>query len=165
MIRIATEQDAQAITSIYNYYIENTVVTFETEVISVDTILARMKTVNVANLPWLVAVNNQGQVVGYAYASPFRERYAYRFSVEITVYIDKTSAKQGFGTALYMALISELKALKMHVIIGVITLPNEQSVALHEKMGMTKVAHFYEIGYKFEQWLDVGYWQARLCDV
>ena len=165
MIRIATEQDAQAITSIYNYYIENTVVTFETEVITIDTILARMKTVNVANLPWLVAVNNQGQVVGYAYASPFRERYAYRFSVEITVYIDKTSAKQGFGTALYMALISELKSLKMHVIIGVITLPNEQSVALHEKMGMTKVAHFYEIGYKFEQWLDVGYWQARLCDV
>lgn len=165
MIRIATEQDAQAITSIYNHYIENTVVTFETAVITVDTILARMKTVNAANLPWLVAEDKDGQVIGYAYASPWRERYAYRFSVEITVYLAKHETGKGYGSKLYKALFSALESYDVHVVIGGITLPNDESVALHEKLGLVKAAHFSEVGYKFEQWLDVGYWQARLCDL
>jgi phosphinothricin acetyltransferase len=105
---------------------------------------------------------HHGNIKGYAYATKWKERSAYRYSVEISVYVDRERQGQGWGTKLYQALFTQLQKLDIHLAIGGITLPNDASIALHEKFGMIKVAHFQEIGFKFEQWLDVGYWQLEL---
>jgi phosphinothricin acetyltransferase len=112
-------------------------------------------------LPWLVA-EVSGQIVGYAYASKWKGRCAYRFSVESTVYIDPACIGKGFGLRLYSALIDAIRALSMHAAIGGIALPNAQSVGLHERLGFKKVAHFEQVGYKQDRWVDVGYWQLML---
>ena len=161
MIRAAAGSDAQTITDIYNYYIANTVITFEERAISKNDILERMEKVTGASLPWLVA-ENDGVVIGYAYAGKWNMRSAYRHTVETTVYLSSSSISKGWGTRLYQALFDTLRHNSIHVVIGGITLPNPASVALHEKFGMTKVAHFKEVGYKFGHWLDVGYWQTEL---
>ena len=161
MIRNATEMDADAIASIYNYYIENTVVTFEESLVSAADMWARVEKVNRSGYPWLVAVLND-EIIGYAYASKWNERVAYRYTAETTVYLSHTSVSKGWGTKLYAAVFNELKQRSIHVVIGGVTLPNSASVALHEKFGMEKVAHFNAVGFKFDQWLDVGYWQVNL---
>jgi len=161
MIRAATERDAQTIAEIYNYYIEQTVVTFEERTIPPQEVVERMGKVAGANLPWLVAEDN-GVVIGYAYAARWNVRSAYRHSVETTIYLANSSRSKGWGTRLYQALFDTLRHTSIHAVIGGITLPNPASVALHEKFGMKKVAHFSEVGYKFGQWLEVGYWQTVL---
>jgi L-amino acid N-acyltransferase YncA len=161
MIRSATAQDATALCEIYNYYIDNTVITFE-EVRVADTgFRARIAKVQDAGLPWLVA-ESAGQIIGYAYAGAWKERSAYRFSVEASVYLAHTHTGQGWGTRLYEALFAELRKTPVHVVIGGIALPNAASVALHEKLGMRNVAQFPEVGFKFGRWVDVGYWQLEL---
>lgn len=162
MIRDVTLEDAQAICDIYNYYISDTVITFEELVINSAEIAKRIRAVQQANLPWFVFESSSGEILGYAYATKWRERFSYRFSVEITVYLCPKQAGKGLGTQLYKALFASLKSKDIHSVIGGITLPNEASVAIHEKFGMSKVAHFKEVGYKFDQWLDVGYWQGTL---
>jgi len=161
MIRAATESDAQSIADIYNYYITNTVVTFEEQTISKADMNDRIEKVVGSNLPWLVA-DDGGAVIGYAYAGKWNTRSAYRRTVETTVYLAHSSVSKGWGTQLYRALFDTLRNTSIHVVIGGITLPNSASVALHEKFDMKKVAHFAEVGYKFGQWLDVGYWQTEL---
>jgi len=161
MIRPATTHDAQALSNIYNHYIENSTATFEEIQISKDTMIERIKKVNNANLPWLVAVENN-IIVGYAYSTPWKDRSAYRYSVEATVYCSPQHLGQGWGYQLYQALFTELRKLPIHSVIGGITLPNSASIALHEKFGMNQVAHFEQIGRKFDQWLDTGYWQLIL---
>jgi L-amino acid N-acyltransferase YncA len=161
MIRAAIESDAQAIADIYNYYIKNTVVTFEELPVSQNDILERIEKVTGSNLPWLVAEDNS-VVIGYAYAGKWNMRSAYRHTVESTVYLSNSSLAKGWGTRLYQALFDTLRQKSIHVVIGGITLPNPASIALHEKFGMKQVAHFKEVGYKFGQWLDVGYWQMEL---
>jgi phosphinothricin acetyltransferase len=160
LIRAISDEDVNSITEIYNYYISETQVTFETEIIIPDNMSERISKVKSNNLPWIVAEDDLGNVIGYAYATKWRERFAYRFSVEITVYLSAKSTNKGMGTSLYKALFAELKLRNIHSIIGGITLPNASSVALHEKFGMVKVAHFKEVGFKNNQWLDVGYWQS-----
>lgn len=162
MIRSAVTEDAISIAKIYNHFISETIVTFETEFITPENILNRISHIQSDNLPWLVAEDVTGEVIGYAYATKWRERFAYRFSVEVTVYLLPTSSGNGIGTKLYEALFSELELRSIHSIIAGITLPNEASVALHEKFGLKKVAHFKEVGFKFDKWLDVGYWQGVL---
>ncbi|HEV7431928.1 MAG TPA: GNAT family N-acetyltransferase, partial [Steroidobacteraceae bacterium] len=93
------------------------------------------------------------------YASRWKGRCAYRYSVESTVYLEPLAVGQGLGTALYSALFARLQELGCHVVIGGIALPNAASVALHEKFGMRQVAHFAQVGNKFGRWVDVGYWQ------
>ncbi|TWT63424.1 arsinothricin resistance N-acetyltransferase ArsN1 family B [Rubinisphaera italica] len=161
IVRLATSADAAAIVEIYNYYITNTIITFEEEVISEAEMSRRMFDIAALNLPWLVA-EVEGQVAGYAYAGQFRTRIAFRYTVEVTVYLDMKYAGRGLGSKLYEELFAKLKELGIHVAIGGISLPNESSVALHEKFGMEKVAHFKEVGYKFDQWIDVGFWQRML---
>jgi phosphinothricin acetyltransferase len=112
--------------------------------------------------PWLIAEDAQGNILGYAYATKWRQRFSFRFSVEVTVYLSLKYVGNGVGTKLYQKLFSQLKANGIHTVIGGITLPNQASVAIHEKFSMKKVAHFHEVGFKFEQWLDVGYWQGTL---
>ena len=161
MIREARDSDADSIAEIYNYYIRETVITFEEEEISGNEINSRMQEVRNSGFPWIVA-EEEGKIIGYAYATKWNVRSAYRFSAQVAVYISNACTARGWGTELYDELFSRLKAINMHVVIGGITLPNDASVALHEKFGMTKVAHFKEVGKKFGCWLDVGYWQTIL---
>jgi len=158
MIRQVTEQDAVSIVKIYNHYIKNTTATFEEKCIDNVEMLKRIKKVTELNLPWLVfEVDNK--ILAYAYATPWKERSAYRYSVESTVYCAPENLGQGLGYQLYQALFTELQKLPIHSVMGGITLPNPASVALHEKLGMSQVAHFHQIGRKFDKWLDTVYWQ------
>ena len=160
-IRPAAISDAESIAGIYNYYVTDTIVTFEEEPVSSSEIAQRMEEVRSASLPWLVAEHG-GRVVGYAYASKWKARSGYRFSTEISVYLDAGQGGRGIGSTLYVELFSILRGLGIRNVVGGIGLPNEASVALHEKFGMTKVAHFPAIGIKFGRWIDVGYWQGTL---
>lgn len=158
MIRTVTKQDATSIAKIYNHYIENTTITFEEICISSVDISERIQKVINAQLPWLVIEKN-GVLLGYAYATPWKERSAYRFSVEVSVYLSLQAQGKGFGSKLYHALFAELRKLPIHAVLAGISLPNPASIALHEKLGMAQVAHFPQIGRKFDQWLDTVYWQ------
>jgi len=161
VIRPANRNDAEAIVGIYNHYIADTIITFEEQPVSRQDMADRIAEVQGAGFPWLVA-EEAGRVVGYAYASKWKGRCAYRYSVESTVYLAPDAAGKGLGTALYAALFTQLRQLGLHVVVAAIALPNPASTALHEKFGMTQVAHFREVGFKFERWLDVGYWQIVL---
>ncbi len=157
MIRSANEDDATAIARIYNHYILNTVVTFEETIVSVEEMSGRIAEITRASLPYLVAEQNDG-IIGYAYATAWKGRSAYRFSVETTVYLDAGLVGKGHGTDLYQVLLAQLQERGLHVAMGGIALPNPGSVGLHESWG-SKVAHFNEVGLKFDKWIDVGYWQ------
>jgi phosphinothricin acetyltransferase len=161
MIRPVQASDAQAIADIYNEYILNSVITFEEQAITAQDMAVRFEEVSSSSLPWCVA-ESDGRVLGYAYASKWKGRCAYRFSVETTVYVDASSKGKGIGSMLYEALLAQLRAQKYHLAIGGIALPNAASIKLHEKFGFEKVAHFKEVGFKFGHWVDVGYWQVVL---
>lgn len=160
-VRAAIAADADSIAEIYNYFVTNTVVTFEVDPITPREIEGRMESVWAATLPWLVAEQG-GRLIGYAYATKWRERYGYRFSAEATIYLAPDVTGGGVGSALYGALFPLLQQRGIHAVMGGIALPNDASVALHEKFGMRKVAHFDAVGFKFDRWIDVGYWQHLL---
>lgn len=160
-IRPVHPNDAKQITDIYNGYIENSVATFEEDIISGDEMLSRITNVSQLGHNWLVAQQNN-TIIGYAYSSLFKERSAYRYASEITVYLAKDAIGKGVGKQLYTELFKQLEHSSICSVISVITLPNDASVALHESFGMKKVAHFDCIGYKFGQWHSVGYWQKIL---
>ena len=160
MIRKINVNDAQQLADIYNYYIENTIVTFEEEIVTIDEMKQRILDVSKA-LPWLV-YEEDGKVIGYAYASKWKSRCAYKYSLETTVYLKHGESGKGIGTLLYKELIAELKKMNYHALIGGISLPNDASVALHEKLGFEKIAQFKEVGNKFNKWIDVGYWELIL---
>lgn len=162
-IRDAVIADAEVIVAIYNHFILNTMVTFEEQAVTGAEMAQRIVDVQAGGLPWLV-IENDGEIVGYAYATKWRARHAYRFSVESTIYLAPEFFGKGIGTALYTALLNRLSADGYHLVIGGIALPNPSSVALHEKMGFEKVARFREVGLKFDLWLDVGYWQKTLSN-
>lgn len=102
------------------------------------------------------------QLLGYCYASKWKGRCAYRYSVESTVYLSPDATGKGIGSKLYGTLLAELRQRQFHTVIGGIALPNPASVALHEKLGFEKVAQFRQVGNKFGRWIDVGYWQLLL---
>lgn len=160
MIRDVKISDAKAICDIYNYYVENTVITFEEEPVTAQEMTCRIEKI-LANYCYIV-YEVDGKVVGYAYASTWRARSAYRFCVESTVYIDHQYQGKGIGTKLYLELIKQLKELDFRVIMGVIALPNKSSVKLHEKLGFYETGYFKEVGLKFDKWIDVGYWQYNI---
>jgi phosphinothricin acetyltransferase len=113
------------------------------------------------SLPWLVWEQDES-LQGFCYASKWKGRCAYRHSVESTVYVRADSIGRRIGSRLYRALLDELRRRKFHTVIGGIALPNDASVALHEKLEFEKVAQFREVGNKFDRWTDVGYWQLLL---
>ncbi len=160
MIREATFSDASAITAIYNYYILNTTLTFELYPITRGETIKRMEKFKEVG-PYLV-YEKDGETIGYAYVSRFRERQAYQHSVESNIYLKNDWCGKGLGTRLYSELLSQV-SLQCHAIIGEIALPNEAGVRLHERCGFRKVAHFSEAGWKFEKWIDVGFWQREGC--
>ena len=162
MIRDAKPSDAGLIAEIYNYYIVNTIVTFEEDQIDADEIKSRIATTEADRLPYIIYELEDGDLIGYAYASKWKGRCAYRYSIEISVYLSHGKTGKGAGTLLYKELFKRLSGLGYHVVIGGISLPNPGSVGLHEKFGMKKAAHFSEIGFKFGKWVDVGYWHGTL---
>lgn len=162
-IRPAASADAPAICAIYNPYVAGTTISFEEAPVPAADMAQRIADVGAAGLPWLVAQEG-GRLLGYAYATRWRARPAYRSSVESSVYVDAAAAGRGTGTLLYRALLDELRRREVHMVIGGIAQPNEASVALHERLGFRKVAHFSEVGRKFGRWVDVAYWELRLQD-
>lgn len=163
MIRSATANDAPEIVRIYNHYIEHSTITFEESVVTVETMADRIRNV-VSSWPWLV-FEESGRLVGYAYATEWNGRCAYRYSAESSIYLDPNSCGRGIGLRLYQALLALLYQRELHTVIGGIALPNDASIALHEKLRFKKVAHFSEVGFKFGRWIDVGYWQLKMPDL
>lgn len=162
-IRPASPADAAPICAIYNQYVTTTTISFEEEPVSQDEMARRIADVHDAGLPWLVLVLD-GQVCGYAYTTKWRARAAYRHSVESSVYLAPELRGQGWGARLYRHLIDALRTRGLRTVIAGIAQPNERSIALHERLGFRKVAHFAEVGFKFGQWVDVAYWQMQLDD-
>lgn len=160
MIRNVQIDDANEICNIYNYYVENSVITFEEEIITTKQMVERIERITL-KYPYIV-YELDGQVVGYAYASTWRSRSAYRYCVESTVYVHRDYIGRKIGSKLYKELIKCLEKLEVHNIMGVIALPNIESVKLHEKLGFYKVGHFKEVGRKLDKWIDVGCWQYDL---
>lgn len=160
-IRLATQSDAAQVLEIYAPVVRDTTISFEWEPPSVADIQERMRQV-MEQLPWLVC-EIDGQVAGYAYASPFKTRAGYRWSCEITVYVQPAFHRCGVGRALYAALLPCLAAQGYRVAFAVITIPNSASVGLHEAIGMRRVGTYEGVGYKFGQWLDDGVWQMELA--
>ena len=160
-LRPALPDDAAAIAAIYNHYILTTTISFEEDPVDADEMARRIASVLSSNLPYLVA-EIDGAVTGYAYATAWRVRAAYRGSVETSVYLRAGTYGAGTGTALYRLLLAQLAERGFHLAIAGVAQPNDASVALHEKLGFEKVAHFTEVGCKFGQFVDVGYWQLLL---
>ncbi len=162
MIRNVKLEDAESLTTMYNYYIETSGVTFEETLITADDMRSRIQQIHFEKgFPYIVyEIDNE--ILGYAYATTFRERVAYRYTTESTVYVDPKHFGKGIGKELYRELIDLLKQQDFHSVIGVITLPNEASVKLHEQFGFRKVGHFTEVGKKFGRWMDVGFWELLL---
>ncbi len=161
IIRPAIPEDADTIATIYNHYILNSIATFEEEPVTSSEMLSRLEKIQISGLPWLVA-EKDGVVIGYAYAGKWHARSAYRYTVEVSVYTAHNSDSKGLGTQLYEFLFDELRTLSIKSVIGMLAIPNEASVALHEKFGMKKVAHLEKVGFKFDTFIDVGYWQGQL---
>jgi phosphinothricin acetyltransferase len=163
-VRAAREEDAAAIAEIYRPFVAESYVSFETEPPDAAEIARRM--IGAGDLyPWLVAEDDGGRLVGYAYASPFRPRAAYRFTVESTVYVREAAHGRGVGAALYAPLLETLERQGFTQAIGAISLPNDASVRLHERMGFRHAGTYGEVGYKLGRWHDVGLWQRALAPV
>lgn len=160
-IRPCVHSDAKAISDIYNHYIEHTVITFEETPVTEYDICQRIKS-HSKGYPWLMIENDIGVVVGYAYAAKWAQRSAYKNTAEITVYLHHSESGKGYGAALYKTILSILSTSGFHVVVAAIALPNEASIKLQESFSFKKVAHFKEVGRKFDQWVDVGFWQVNL---
>ena len=160
-IREATPDDAAAICAIYNPYIEYTTISFEEKPVAVSDMAERIASSQAQGLPWLVA-EASGDMLGYAYATRWRARPAYRHAVESSIYMRQATVGQGVGKLLYRELIRRLAVLGLHTVIGGVAQPNPASDGLHRALGFRQVAHFEQVGRKFGRWLDVAYWQLPL---
>jgi L-amino acid N-acyltransferase YncA len=153
-------RDAAACASIYARYVRETVISLEEVPPSANEMAARMGRV-LATHPWLVA-EDEGAVVGYAYATSHRERAAYRWATDVSVYVAADHHRRGIGTALYRALFGLLVRQGLLLACAGVTLPNDASVALHEGFGFKPVGIYRGIGWKAGAWRDVGWWQLDL---
>ncbi len=160
MLRNVRPDDAPSIAEIYNHYILNSPATFEEIPVSQDEMRQRILETTRA-YPWLVS-EEDGKLLGYCYGRKWRERAAYRHSVEVSTYLEPSAVGKGRGSALLDAILVELRRRGFHCVMGGVSLPNDASVALLQKFGLRQVAHFKEVGYKFDRWIDVGYWQLLL---
>lgn len=160
LIRLASVADAGQIQSIYAPVVRDTVISFELEPPELDEIRRRMEDV-LATLPWLVC-ERDGLVLGYAYASKHRARWAYQWSVDTSVYIHESARRMGIGRALYTSLFKILSLQGYYNAYAGIALPNPGSVGLHEAVGFRPVGVYHHVGYKMEAWHDVGWWELEL---
>ena len=163
IIRDADQHDTPHILSVYAPYITDTTVTFENEIPTVQEFYERVAQYQL-QFPWLVAEASTGEIAGYAYASKYRERIAYQWVVEASVYIHEKYKGKGIGQKLYHALFDILRLQGIYRVYAVIGLPNDESVRFHEKMGFTWFATYKSTGYKSGQWRDTGWWELVLAE-
>ena len=161
-VRRVTAADAAAIASIYAPYVTASIVSFETEAPDTEEMAGRIAAAGDL-YPWLVACGEDGALLGYAYACAFRTRPAYRFTVETSVYVANATHRRGVGTLLYRSLLPVLEAQGFAQAIAAITLPNEASVRLHERLGFVQIGTYERVGFKFREWRSVGLWQRGLA--
>ena len=159
-IRAVNHADAFRICEIYNHHVEQTIVTFEEQTVSVSEMESRFERI-LKEYPYFV-YEVDGEVVAYAYADKWRARSAYRLTAETTIYVAAAWHGKGIGRELYAVLLDALKDRGFHVAIGVIGLPNEGSEILHRKMGFERTGLFKEAGRKFDNWVDVSFWSKTL---
>ena len=160
-IRAVRPEDASGIAAIYAPYVTETPISFELVAPTTAEIQRRIEE-HPAPHPWLVC-ERDGEVLGYAYASPHRAREAYRWSVDVSAYVRKGATRQGIGRSLYEALIPRLRELGFANAFAGIALPNAASVALHEGAGFAHLGTYRRVGYKLGAWHDVGWWQLMLA--
>ena len=165
-IRAARPEDAAAIAAIYAPHVLTGTVSFEIEPPDARAMRTRMAS-SEGLYPWIVATIggdgvDEGGVIGYAYATRFRDRPAYRYVVETSIYVADTAQRQGAGRLLYEALIDTLRAQGFVHALGAIALPNDASIKLHESVGFRRAGVYREVGFKHGRWIDVGIWQAEL---
>ena len=161
-IRFATSEDAEAILELYAEYIKNTRVTFEIEVPTVTAFRERMERITV-QFPWLVC-EIDGDIVGYAYASKHGERAAYRWSADLSVYINEKYHRKGVATALYKAVLAILKRQGYYTVYAGVSTPNPKSEAFHEAFGFRNLGEFQKVGYKLGQWCGVAWYELPLAE-
>jgi phosphinothricin acetyltransferase len=160
MVRKATEEDAEAIAGIYNYYVEKTIITFETEAVSTAEMRQRIAAIS-SDYPCYVYEIDE-RVAGYCHASQWKKRSAYRWTAESAVYVDPGLRNKGIGRSLMTQLIESLQQMNFHAVIACISIPNPESIRLHEKLGFEKVSHFREVGWKLDIRVDAGDWELLL---
>ena len=160
MIRPAKNSDAEAIAAIYNWYIKNSIISFEEESLAVSAMADRIARAD-DNNPWLL-LEVDSEVLAYAYATPWNSREAYRYTKESSVYVHHDHCGLGYGQRVMESLIDEIRKAPIHVLIAAIALPNPVSIGLHEKLAFEKIGKFKEVGLKFSKKIDVGYWQLML---
>jgi len=160
MIRIARDDDADAIHAIYAPIVRDSAITFETEIPTTETLRERMRA-KLQHYPWLVW-EEADEVLAYAYAGRFRERAAYDWIAETSIYVHAAARRRGIARQLYDALLEVMRMQGINQAVGVITLPGETSVAMHEAMGFEPAGVWRQAGYKLGRWWDVGVWQKTL---
>ncbi|MBO9482870.1 MULTISPECIES: GNAT family N-acetyltransferase [Gammaproteobacteria] len=159
MIRTAKPDDCAQIADIYNTYVLHSTVTFEVNPVTPEEINQRLKKAHC-----FLVYEQDGEVLGYAYAAHYHARAAYRYTAEGSIYLRDGAGGRGMGTLLYQALFSAAKALGIREMIGVIALPNQRSEALHQKLGYRKVGVMERCGVKFDQVIDTSIWQRSLIE-
>jgi L-amino acid N-acyltransferase YncA len=163
MIRDADDGDAQAIAALYGHYVRTSLATFEETPPDAHEMRLRVRGVRDAGLPWHVALDEDGTLLGYAYASPYRSRSAYRYTLENSVYVRHDRARHGIGYALMRGVIDRCAALGYRQMLAVIgDSANEASIRLHSRLGFTMVGTHAAVGFKFGRWVDVVHMQLSL---
>jgi len=161
-IRDARLDDAQALLDIYAPYVQTTWVTFETKTPALAEFRGRIEQYRfILGFPYKVA-ELDGAIAGYAYAHPYHQREAYRFTAETSVYIKQDLRRGGIGTELYNTVLEDLRHGGFHAVIAILGYPNEASRQFHEKLGFREIGCLHEVGFKFDRWLDVGYLEKIL---
>ena len=160
VVRLADGGDAEAVTAIYASIVASTAISFETEPPTVEEMAQRIDK-TLAHWPWLVC-DRGGEVLGYAYASRHRDRAAYQWSVDVSVYVHPRAHRSGVGRALYTSLVRLLALQGFYTAYAGITLPNAASVGLHEAIGFVPVGVYRKVGFKLGAWHDVGWWSLVL---
>lgn len=162
-IRDATEADLPDIREIYNHYVANSTVTFDEEPQTLKELRAKFRHNAKLGYPWLVAVSPTGQILGYANASPWKQKAAYRYTVENSIYLRAASTGKGLGTALMAEFLARAKAAGIKEVIAVIADRGaESSIAMHERFGFREVGRMGKVGFKFGRWLGTVLMQKSL---
>ncbi|MCM1100359.1 MAG: GNAT family N-acetyltransferase [Clostridium sp.] len=159
-LKTATPEDAPGLLSVYAPYVENTVITFEYELPTAEEFAARVRH-TLERYPWLTATDGNG-ILGYAYASPFKDRAAYAWSAETSIYVREDVKGQGIGSALYRALESVLYRQRVCNLCACIAHPHPESELFHQRFGYRQTAHFHRSGYKNGRWIDMIWMEKEL---
>ncbi len=163
-VRLAQQSDLAQINDIYNHYVTNTPTTFDLEEIRPEQRVDWFAQFSADGPYQLIVAEREGRVAGYAYAYAFRPRRAYDTTVETTAYCDPEETGRGIGTQLYEALFEALSGHNLRMAVAGITLPNDASVALHEAFGFKPTGVFHQVGWKFDNYWDVAWYEKRLGD-